>query len=123
MCCTTVLAELTIGGMSSYTLILMVSAFINSCPKLPSLGHYLLAFLQFYGWHFASEHTVIVRGECMLRREEKAADELTIVDLFNPEVNAAAGVTKFAEVRELFRRTYEGIVQGDMREIAWQPVT
>ena len=61
---------------------------------------------------------VIMEGEYMQYNEEKNAEELTIVDMFRPELNAAAAVTKFKDIKELFRKTYEEIIKGDFKEIA-----
>lgn len=100
----------------------MISAFINICNELPSIGHYFLAFLQFYGWNYVNKHTIVMEGEYMLYVKENAIEELVIADLFKPGVNAAAGVTKFKEIQELLRKTYEEVIQGDMGEITWKKV-
>ena len=106
--------------MSSYILILLISAFINICPYFPSLGHYFLAFLQYYGHTFQSDHMFIVEGEYIMYQEEYLPGSIAVMDLFNPSQNAAAAVTKLKEIRELFKKIYEEIKQGNMEEIKWK---
>ena len=88
----------------------MVSAFLNTCPILPSPGHYLLQTLQYYGYEFKSDQMAIVQGEyIMIPPDVSFADQLVVLDLFFPEINAASTVTQFNEIRSLFQSTCEKI--------------
>lgn len=107
---------LTIGGMSSYTLILLISAFLNVCPQFQTVGEYFMAFLQYYGWTFEYSRLAIAEGELFIYKDAEW-DELLVIDLFKPDTNAAGGVTKFEEIRQLMQTTYKEIQKGEMKEI------
>lgn len=94
----------------------MVVAFTNMCQQFSTVGHYLLGLLQYYGYTFQREHMMVAEGQWIVFREENG-DELVVADLFKPETNAAASVTKFQEIQEMMRKTYEDIQSGNISSI------
>jgi len=105
-----------LGGLSSYTLTLMVLTFVNMYGQFPSVGDYFLGLLEYYGYVFQSADMRISEGQWIVYKEE-ALDELVVADLFHPETNAASYTTKFPEIQEVMRRTYEDIKKGSIKDI------
>jgi len=98
------------GGISSYVLTLMLTAFLYTCPQLHTPAQYFLEILRYYGQEFKSSQMAIIQGQYILIPREMISNcGLMVVDLYMPENNAAASVTKFEEVRELLSNTYEKI--------------
>ena len=98
------------GGISSYVLTLMITAFLNSCPALPSVGDYFIEILRYFGQEFQSDQMAIIRGQYILiPNEAMYTCGLIVMDPYWPDVNAAAKVTQFEQIRELFSNTYERI--------------
>ena len=104
-----------IGGLNSCTLVLMISAFFNTCPPLPTVGHLFLELLRYYGYVFRNDQMVIAEGEYIVPHNEPNAplDDLRVMDLFQPNLNASANVIKFGEIRALFKKVYESIQNGE----------
>lgn len=95
--------------MNSYVLLLMISAFLNTCPSLPSAAHYLIEVLRYYGNEFNSEEMSVIGGKIALVKFFSSIG-LEVVDPFLYDTNAAASVTKFEEIRLLFRNNYEKLI-------------
>ncbi len=106
--------------MSSYVHVLMLQAFLNSAPVCPTTGHYFVEILKYYGTIFDPNAMVVSEGMIMDMlvpvvdpaglAESQAMPLLLLLyvaDPFRPEWNAAASVTRFTEIRECFRKTYE----------------
>ncbi len=100
--------------MSSYVLIMMVSAFWNTCPVLPTAGHYLVETLKYYGKVFNTQYMEVLQEKCISFKADAmfAGNELVVHDMFMPGVNAAANITQFDRIREAFARTYSAIMLG-----------
>jgi len=58
---------------------------------------------------------VIAEGEYIVPHNEPNAplDDLRVMDLFQPNLNASANVIKFGEIRALFKKVYESIQNGE----------
>ena len=97
----------------------MVSAFYNTCPPLPTIGHVFLELLRYYGYVFQNTQMIIAEGEYIVIHADTQIlpNELFVLDLFQSNTNAAANVTKFGEIREVFMKTYEEILKGNLKEI------
>ena len=96
------------GGIKSFTLTLMLTAFLNTCPPLPSAGHYFIEVLRYYGHEFKSDQMAIIQGQYILISSEIINTlGLIVMDPYFPNTNAAANVTQFEQIRELFVNTYE----------------
>lgn len=93
----------------------MISAFFNTCPPLPTIGHVFLELLRYYGYVFQNEQMVIAEGEYIVPYSEAStlSDSLRVMELFQPNVNAAANVVKFGEIRALFIKVYEAVQRGE----------
>ncbi len=89
----------------------MLSALLHTCPLLPSVAHYFLEALRYYGEKFQSERMVVVQGEyiSIVAPGMVPQDELVVADLFCPGVNAAANVTRFKDIRTMFNTTFHKI--------------
>ncbi len=94
----------------------MVSAFLRMCPHLPSVAECFIEALRYYGQEFASERMAIVQGDYVMLMPYAIRvgmngkfNGLIATDPFLPAINAAAGVTRFGELRTCLRETHEKI--------------
>ena len=98
------------GGIGSYVLILMTSAFLKMSRQLPSVGHYFLEILRYYGEEFKSEQMMIIGGEYItIPKTTPLLDDLTVIDPFTMNTNAASRVKQFVQVKEVFLKVYKKI--------------
>ena len=98
------------GGISSYVLTLMVSAFLKSNSYLVSLAHCFLEILKYYGDEFKETQMIIVGGEYItISKTELTPNNLYIVDPFINNTNAASSVRQFANIRSLFMKIYNEV--------------
>lgn len=99
------------GGLSSYCLTLMVTAFLRMRSPLPTPGEYFLDFLRYYWEDFDSSKMEIVNGEGISYFDiPYVSNQPFIMDIFQTEVNAAANVTRFNEIQDLFKKAYKKII-------------
>ena len=109
----TITCQYPIGGMSSYVLIMMLSAFLKSGPCLPTLGHYFLEALRYYGYEFKTDQLMVAQGELiMFKSEIIPSNDLLVLDKFLPDTNAAANITEFERIRQLFCSTHTKLISG-----------
>jgi len=98
------------GGMGSYVLILMISAFMKIRAPLPSAAHYFVDFLRYYGEEFQFSHMIIVGGEyIMIPKDTPRFDALVVIDPFTMNTNAASSVTEFVKIQTIFKNLYKTI--------------
>ncbi len=99
--------------MSSFTVGLMLTAFIRSLPGYLSPGHVLISALHYYGHVFEPSQMSIVNCCIALFRLDAGpvAAPLYVAHPFHPEANVAYNVTRFEEIRECFRRSYARLVE------------
>ena len=101
----------SLGGLGSYALTLMTSAFLKTALPIPTVAHGLLGLLHFYGQEFKSDHMAVVNGEHIVLPQDRPIPCLLLVqDPFRASNNAAASVTRVNEIQELFLATYEKLV-------------
>eukprot|EP00826_Nyctotherus_ovalis_P009488 TRINITY_DN12510_c0_g1_i8.p4 TRINITY_DN12510_c0_g1~~TRINITY_DN12510_c0_g1_i8.p4 ORF type:complete len:103 (+),score=18.33 TRINITY_DN12510_c0_g1_i8:101-409(+) len=81
----------------------MLSAFMRSFPGERSVGWTLMEALQYYGKEFDARCFAVCGGR-RIAFKTVPSPELTISDVFLPEVNAAANVTLFEKIKEVFAR-------------------
>lgn len=108
--------KFSLGGLGSYTLSLMISAFLRMCPPLQTAGETLFEILRYYGYEFCQEKMAIVQGEYVMLMPEQyripsnihnmIGKRLIVWDPFQPGMNAAINVTQFAEIQSCFRQAY-----------------
>lgn len=97
--------------MGSYILLQMLSAFFNTGHfDLPSLGDYFLEVLKFYGTIYQWESLSIVQGEIIVNGRIFEGDGLEVLDYYMPNTNSAANLTKYEEIRMLFKNSYEKLI-------------
>ena len=106
----------TIGGLSSYSLILMIICFIqkekinfNSEEKDYILGRTFYEFLSFYGIKFDLNRYVEINYEIKDKKEKNKAfnlsqipKELTIIDPFNSKRNVAKSTFQYMNIKMAF---------------------
>ena len=111
-----------LGGLSSCIVTQMVLGFLNKFPNATSIGHHFMKFLYYYGYTFNNKEMSIINGEYIIDSFviSDSPDELVVMDMYYPEMNAAGSVTKFGEIRNLFRRVHDDIKKGDLSEIEWR---
>ena len=83
----------------------MVSAFLRMCPHLPSVGECFIETLKYYGEVFRSENMMVVHGECVMLIPPPFTmfkTGIMICDPYRAGINAAAGVSKFEDLKQLF---------------------
>lgn len=99
------------GGVSSYVLTLMTSAFLKMSFQLPSVAHYFLEILRYYGEEFKSDQMMIIGGEYItIPKFISPLHTLVVVDPFTTNTNAASSVSQFQLIKELFSRTRKEII-------------
>jgi len=115
-----VIAFNLLGGISFYILIQMVFSFANFYSVLPPIEYLFMSFLQYYGYDFKCSQMYIINGESIMVHPEEVfqSDELMVIDMFNPSINAAANVTKFPTIRALFQKVFLELQQGITKEIS-----
>lgn len=105
--------------MSSFILFLMLSANIRANPPYESIGHCLVDMLRYFGTEYNPNCTIITQ-DCIIiaqiqemfeSSEEETCSTLFVADPFHPELNAAAKVTRFAEIKKCFAQTYECMLE------------
>ncbi len=105
--------------MSSFTLLLMLSAFLRSSPNYLSAGHSLLAALHYYGHVFDPAQMAVVNDCIVLFRPDATLPgemaALYVAHPFRPEVNVAYNVTRFEEIRACFRTAYARLIEAFQR--------
>ena len=102
-----------IGGISSFTLTLIVSAFLATSPPFPSVGHCFMNILEYFGKIFAAE-SMIVTQDCIAVTDFPdflGEATLFVSDPFRPEINAASNVTRFPEIKKCFSDAYDKLIQ------------
>lgn len=105
------------GGISSYVLTLMVSAFLRTFPATPSIGQAFTDILVYYGAIFDPGRTMVYMGRAILDvgAVRKQSDVL-VTDPFRPEFNAAATLTQFAEIQQLLLASHRYLIETLMSE-------
>ncbi len=99
------------GGMSSFTLTLMVSAFLSVSPEFPSAAHCFLAVLQYFGKIFDPLNMAVVQDCIVLAPGCSTCEGAPLVaDPFRPELNAARNVVRFGEVAALMREVHDRLM-------------
>ena len=104
----------SIGGLCSYGLILMISAYLNMVPYSPSVAHSFLEVLRFYGAEFDNKTMLIVNGDYIVHvdsRQEFLDGNAVVYDPLRSGVNVAMNVTKFQEIKECFLTAYNKLLQ------------
>lgn len=97
--------------MGSYVATLMVSAFLNTFPRFLTLGHAFVEVLRYYGKEFDPSCLAIHEGRKIMPKIVPGV-ELVVYDIFAPEVNAAASVTQFENIREVMADAYDCLCKG-----------
>ncbi len=114
------LHEVYIGGISSYSLILLLVSFLQRHPRQaaaeanPNLGVLLIEFFELYGRNFNYMKTgiTVVDGGSYFAKEEKVASStaknslLYIVDPSNIPENAAGGCFGLWQVKQAFDQAF-----------------
>ena len=102
------------GGMSSFTLFLMASAFLRSSPPFKCISECLLSFLQYYGSVFDYRNTYIM-ADCIVMLDGQLSTignlGLTVSSPLQPEFNVAYNVTRYEEIKACFWETYEKLMK------------
>ncbi len=97
--------------MSSYVLILMLSAFLSPFSAFPTVGHSFIEALRYYGKGFNTTYLAIADGQrIMYKGGLVPTSELVVLDIFLPEINAAANVTMFECIRSMFSKAYDSLL-------------
>ena len=98
------------GGLSSYGLLLWLSAYIHTHPDLTG-GELFLGFLKFYGTQFNPKTTGITTispdKQVYYPRPQPAFTLCETVDPLRPDNNTTKGAYRVAEVLQLFRKAYD----------------
>ena len=99
------------GGLSSYSLLLWLAAFLTEHPTQAG-GSLLLSFLQFYGSEFNPKTTGIslTSQPYFYPRPQPAFTLCETIDPLRGDNNTTKGAYRVAEVQELFRRAYAFVV-------------
>lgn len=101
------------GGMSSFTVFLMASAFIQMNPVFIRPSHCLLHFLDYYGNIFDYTKMAIMGGYIALLQTNNrnlVNVGIAISSPLQPEVNVAYNVTRYEEIRECFRKAHKKLI-------------
>jgi hypothetical protein len=108
-----------IGGVGSYTLLLLVSGYLNMCPQHETAAHCLLDVMRYYGHIF--DHTcTMVTTDCIVMLPNSQpldysctgySSRLYVSDPLKPEFNAAANVTRFADIRSCLAAAYDSLIK------------
>ena len=97
--------------MGSYILLQMLSAFMNTLrPDPPSIGDYFLQVLKYYGTIYQWERMSIFQGELIGFDRKFEGEGLEVLDYYFPNTNSAANVTKYEEIRMLFKNSYDKLI-------------
>lgn len=106
-------------------IILMVAAFLKTCPNCPSVGHSFVEFLRYYSQDFSNSRMIIDRGELivLLPTECIKTTDLVVLDPFRTGINAARTLTKFIDIKVLFGETYDRIMDMVKRHEAGEDVS
>jgi len=94
----------------------MISAFLNTCPPFPTIAHYFVEILRYYGYVYQTTQMLIYQGEFIAIKDAKSEnytgpiteDEIEVIDLFYPNTNAAK-IVKFGEIRKMLQEAYTEI--------------
>jgi len=100
------------GGISSYVLTLMTSAFLRESPKASSIAQAFIHILSYYGAAFDPNRLMIYMGREILDvGVVPKQSDILVTDPFKPQMNAASTLTQFAEIRQLFFTTYRYLIE------------
>lgn len=100
--------------MSSFPLILLISAFLNVRKDCASAAQYLIEFLHYFGEVFDPSSLIVFKNAIVYSPAQQmiTSDSLTgdsilhISDPFRPELNIAVNITRFKEIQECFKSTH-----------------
>ena len=95
------------GGLSSYSLLLWLAAYISEHPDQRG-GELLLSFLKFYGTEFNPRTTAIclTSASAFSPRPQPVFTICETIDPLRTDNNTTKGAYRVAEVQELFRKAY-----------------
>eukprot|EP00347_Sterkiella_histriomuscorum_P003090 403365629 len=93
------------GGLNSYSLILMTSAFLHKFSEVQSVSKNLVEFLRYFGYFFDPE-TVIVDCQDFLTQNCPMIDPMTVIDPLNKVNNTTRSAFRIKEVQDVFKRAY-----------------
>lgn len=106
-----------LGGMSSFTLLLMVTAFLHLNPFFQSPSQCLTSFLKYYGEIFDHKRMTIM-GEHIVELYESSQCPAGLENVpfsvsspLQPEINIAYNVTRFEEIKTCFLEVYKKIMK------------
>lgn len=100
------------GGMSSFVLLFMISAYFHTWPTIPNEGYALHCLLYFFGNVFNGRETAIVNDTFKpIPKIYFNGPCLFVSDPFRDSVNVAINVTMFDQIQECFRKTYNKLVE------------
>eukprot|EP00831_Metopus_contortus_P029334 TRINITY_DN24145_c0_g1_i3.p2 TRINITY_DN24145_c0_g1~~TRINITY_DN24145_c0_g1_i3.p2 ORF type:complete len:189 (-),score=44.19 TRINITY_DN24145_c0_g1_i3:198-764(-) len=102
-----------LGGLNSYLVTIIVSAFLSICPHtFTSPSRCLVEALRYYAYEFDPMHMFIDRGEAIVLFPEdfEPTEEVIILDPNRTTDNAAHNVKRFGEIQTLFALTFNGIM-------------
>lgn len=90
----------------------MVSAFLNICPPMQSNADYFMEVLKYFGKAFKSDQMAIVQGEFVIFPSQIPQPHgLVVLDVYLPNINAAANVSQYEQIRILFSNTYDKLCE------------
>lgn len=95
------------GGINSYSLTLLVSAFIGMGTEVENVGMRFMEILRYYGTTF-DESEAAVMSNCLVA-VKNLTKKLFVSDPFRPGLNLAASANKFHEVKEFFKLLYNSL--------------
>ncbi|CDW72233.1 UNKNOWN [Stylonychia lemnae] len=94
------------GGINSYSLVLMVSAFLNKFGNYSTPSQSLFEFLRYFGYYFDAE-TVMIDNQDFIKTMCPMIDPMTILDPLNKANNTTRSAFRIREIQEVFKRVFE----------------
>lgn len=98
-----------LGGMNSFTLTLIVSAFLRMQPSFISFAHCFVGLLEFFGKVFDPGKMAII-NDCLVSVEGNQ-EMIFVSDPFQPEINAARNLIHFDKIKESFKKCYDLLIE------------
>jgi DNA polymerase sigma len=95
------------GGLNSYSLVLMTSAFLKHFGGVQSMSKNLQEILNYYGFFFNPQETIINASLDIISANMLLSDPMTVIDPHNQMNNVTRSAFRIHDIKGIFYRSFE----------------
>ena len=94
-----------LGGLNSYSLVLMTSAFLTRFKEVESMSKNLTELLNYFGSYFDPQTTMIVDQRFVA--VAPMVEPMTVTDPLNKQNNTTRSAFRIKDIQDVFKRAYK----------------